>query len=175
MTASLTFDLSPSWAVKATSMVYLMARPVMVPCASGTMRWMAATTASRLVWLFRENSLRTCGHAQRQVSMATEEGAGLGSGGGSSHLAGVLDYAHPGGVRAHVQRAQDVDHERPHGLELMRTDAAGAVDHEHQVHGPRGAPLLRACGGSRRARERRQRRAPVTRGGTDPLWAWLSP
>lgn len=58
--ARLTLGLSPSWAVKATLMAYLMARPVMVPCASGMICLMAFTMLSRPAWLLRENSLRTC-------------------------------------------------------------------------------------------------------------------
>lgn len=62
---NLTFDLSPSSAVKATFMVYLMARPVMVPWARGTIWLMASTMLAGPPWLFRENSLRTCrqGHS----------------------------------------------------------------------------------------------------------------
>lgn len=60
MPGQLTLGRSPSWAVKATLMVYLMARPVMVPWASGMICWMASTMLPTLAWLFRENSLRTC-------------------------------------------------------------------------------------------------------------------
>lgn len=50
------------------------------------------------------------------------------------HLAGVLDHAHSGGVQSDVQSVQDVDHELPHGLKLMRPNTAGAVNQEDQVH-----------------------------------------
>lgn len=50
------------------------------------------------------------------------------------YLAGVLNHSHPGGVESNVQGAEDVDHELPHGLELMWPDASGAVDEEDQIH-----------------------------------------
>lgn len=50
------------------------------------------------------------------------------------YLAGVLDHAHSGRVQSDVQSVQDVNHELPHGLKLVRPDAAGAVDEEDQVH-----------------------------------------
>lgn len=52
----------------------------------------------------------------------------------SPYLAGVLNHSHSGGVEADVQSVEDVDHELPHGLELVRPNAAGAVDEEDQVH-----------------------------------------
>lgn len=73
--------------------------------------------------------------------MATAEAAKPGC--TRPYLAGVLDHTHSGGVQPDVQRAEDVDHELPHGLELVRPDAAGAVDEEDQVHRARRALLLR--------------------------------
>lgn len=64
------------------------------------------------------------------------------------HLAGVLDHPHPRGVGAHVQAADDVHHELPHGLELEGPHTAGAVDHKHDVHGTR--PALQGWKGTER-------------------------
>lgn len=58
------------------------------------------------------------------------------------YLAGVLDNSHSGGVRPDIQRVQDVNHELPHGLELVRPHAAGAVDQEDQIHRTRLTFLL---------------------------------
>jgi len=105
---------------------------------------MPVTMASRWAWLFRENSLRTC---RPNIIIITiiiiryTEQDGMKT--WSQYLAGVLDHAHPGGVEADVQRAEDVDHELPHGLELVRPDAARAVDEEDQVHRAGLALLLR--------------------------------
>ena len=62
-----------------------------------------------------------------------------------THLAGVLDDPDPSGVGPDVQRVQDVDHELPHGLKLVRTNAARAVDDEDQVHRAGLTLLLWSC------------------------------
>jgi len=64
------------------------------------------------------------------------------------HLAGVLDHPDPRGVGAHVQAADDVHHETPHGLELEGAHAAGAVNHKHDVQGTR--PALQGWKGAKR-------------------------
>lgn len=59
-------------------------------------------------------------------------------------LAGVLYQAHPGSIRSHVQCVDDVDHEFAHGLKLVGSHTARAVNNEHQVHWARLALLLRS-------------------------------
>lgn len=59
------------------------------------------------------------------------------------YLAGVLNHSHSGGVESDVQSVKDVNHELPHGLKLMRPNAAGAVDEEDQIHRTRLTFLLR--------------------------------
>jgi len=59
------------------------------------------------------------------------------------HLAGVLNNSHSGGVESNVQRVKDVNHELPHGLKLMWSDTAGAVNKEDQIHWTRLTLLFR--------------------------------
>lgn len=63
-----------------------------------------------------------------------------------THLAGVLNHSHPGGVGPDVQCVEDVNHELPHGLKLMRPNTARAVDDEDQIHWTRLAFLFATWG-----------------------------
>lgn len=46
------------------------------------------------------------------------------------YLTGILNNSHSGGIQSNIQGVNDVNHKLPHGLKLMWSNAAGAVDEE---------------------------------------------